>query len=143
MWNNFPLINQACARLQKVIIENKDFEKLIKQYDRLGTFFYCDPPYYETENYYEDVGFTRNDHERLANALCNIQGKFLLSYNDCQEIRDIYSRRGISIEETTRLSNIAQRYESGKQYAELIISNYDTSERLNSLRQLTMFDTNN
>lgn len=143
MWNNFPLINQACARLQKVIIENKDFEKLIKQYDRPETFFYCDPPYYETENYYEDVGFTRNDHERLANALCNIQGKFLLSYNDCREIREIYSRCGIYIEETTRLSNIAQRYESGKQYAELIISNYDTSERLNSLRQLTMFDTNN
>ena len=24
MWNNFPLINNACARLQKVVIENKD-----------------------------------------------------------------------------------------------------------------------
>lgn len=34
MWNNFPLIHDACGRLQKVVIENKDFEKLIKQYDR-------------------------------------------------------------------------------------------------------------
>lgn len=61
MWNNFPLIHEAARRLQKVVIENKDFEKLIKQYDRPESFFYCDPPYYDTEDYYEDVGFTRKD----------------------------------------------------------------------------------
>ena len=140
MWNNFPLITQACSRLQKVVIENKDFEKLIKQYDRPESFFYCDPPYYETEDYYEDVGFTTKDHERLANALCSIQGKFLLSYNDCPEIRELYSRPGIVIEGTSRLSNIAQRYEAGKQYAELIISNYDTEEKINAIRQLSLID---
>lgn len=140
MWNNFPLINQACSRLQKVVIENKDFEKLIKQYDRPDSFFYCDPPYYKTEDYYEDVEFTSKDHERLANTLCLIQGKFLLSYNDCPEIRELYSRPGIVIECTSRLSNIAQRYDAGKQYAELIISNYDTEEKINAIRQLSLFD---
>ena len=133
MWNNFPTIIRACARLQKVVIENKDFEKLIAQYDRPEAFFYCDPPYYSTEDYYEYVGFTVNDHSRLADVLCNINGKFLLSYNDCPEIRELYSRPGITIEGTSRLSNIAQRYEAGKQYAELIISNYDTTERADSL----------
>ena len=140
MWNNFPLIHNACERLQKVVIENKNFEKLIKQYDRPQSFFYCDPPYYNTEDYYEDVGFTRKDHERLANALCGMQGKFLLSYNDCPEIRELYSRPGIIIEGTTRLSNIAQRYEAGKQYAELLISNYDTTAKIKSHRQLSLFD---
>lgn len=140
MWNNFPLITQACSRLQKVVIENKDFEKLIKQYDRPESFFYCDPPYYETEDYYEDVGFTKKDHERLANTLCSIQGKFLLSYNDCPNIRELYSRPGIVIEGTSRLSNIAQRYEAGKQYAELLISNYDTEEKIKAIRQLSLFD---
>lgn len=141
MWNNFPLIHQACQRLQRVVIENKDFEKLIRQYDRPESFFYCDPPYYETEDYYQDVGFARKDHERLANTLCSMQGKFLLSYNDCPEIRELYSRPGIIIETTTRLSNIAQRYEAGKQYAELLISNYDTIERINSQIQLSLFDS--
>ena len=140
MWNNFPLIRQACARLQSVVIENRDFEKLIRQYDRLESFFYCDPPYYATEDYYEDVGFTTKDHERLADALCGIEGKFLLSYNDCPEIRELYSREGIIIEGTTRLSNIAQRYEAGKQYAELLISNYNTTERYEMERQFTLFD---
>ncbi len=39
MWNNFPLIRQACSRLQGVVIENRDFEKLIRQYDRPDSFF--------------------------------------------------------------------------------------------------------
>src|SRR5574344_2845937 len=31
-------------RLDKVMVENRDFEKLIKQYDFEDAFFYCDPP---------------------------------------------------------------------------------------------------
>ena len=93
MWRNFPLIDAASARLQNVVIENKDFAKLIKQYDRPNTLFYLDPPYFETEDYYEDVGFTEADHVRLRDALMGIQGKFLLSYNDCPRIRELYSAR--------------------------------------------------
>ena len=140
MWNNFPLINNACARLQKVVIENKDFEKLIDQYDRPESLFYCDPPYFETEDYYEDVGFTKADHIRLAERLSSIEGKYLLSYNDCPEIRELYESRGARIESISRLSNIAQRYEAGKQYDELIISNYDTKENRDSIRQLSFAD---
>ena len=69
LWRNFPLITEASRCLQSVVIENKDFEKLIAQYDRPNTIFYLGPPYYETEDYYEDVGFGRDDHERLSNAL--------------------------------------------------------------------------
>lgn len=140
MWRNFPLIHQASNRLQTVVIENKDFEKLIAQYDRPNTIFYLDPPYYETEDYYEDVGFTEKDHIRLRDALLKIQGKFLLSYNDCPEIRQLYSKKGIMIESTTRISNIAQRYDAGKQYPELLISNYDTYEEGVLARQISMFD---
>ena len=55
MWNNFPLIESAAGRLQKVVIENKDCVKLIRQYDRPESFFYCDPPYYNADQYYEAV----------------------------------------------------------------------------------------
>lgn len=140
MWANFPLIRAACGRLQKVVVENKDFEQLIRQYDRPESFFYCDPPYYATEDYYEDVGFTAADHQRLADALCAVEGKFLLSYNDCPEIRALYDRPGVIIEGTSRLSNIAQRYEGGAMYAELLISNYDTTEQARNFLQLTLFD---
>jgi len=140
MWANFPLIRAACERLQKVVVENKDFEQLIRQYDRPDAFFYVDPPYYMTEGYYEDVNFTVDDHRRLADTLFRIQGKFLLSYNDCPEISALYTRPGIIIEGTSRLSNIAQRYEGGAIYAELLIANYDTTERARDMMQMTMFD---
>ena len=140
MWKNFPLITAAAKRLQSVVIENKDCVKLIKQYDRKESFFYCDPPYYETEGYYEGGGFGRNDHARLAEALVSMQGKFLLSYNDCPEIRELYDRPGIYIEGIIRLSNMAQRFDAGCQYPELLISNYDTAERARSIAQMNLFE---
>lgn len=140
MWNNFPLIESAAGRLQKVVIENKDCVKLIRQYDRPESFFYCDPPYYNADQYYETVSSDGFDHAGLADALLGIKGKFLLSYNDCPEIRALYDRPGIVVEGISRLSNIAQRYENGKQYPELLISNYDTTELARSCVQLTLFD---
>ena len=140
MWNNFPLIESAAGRLQKVVIENKDCGKLIRQYDRPESFFYCDPPYYNADQYYEAVSADGFDHAGLADALLGIKGKFLLSYNDCPEIRELYDRPGIVVEGISRLSNIAQRYENGKQYPELLISNYDTTELARSCVQLTLFD---
>lgn len=140
MWNNFPLIESAAGRLQKVVIENKDCVKLIRQYDRPESFFYCDPPYYNADQYYEAVSTDGFDHAGLADALLGIKGKFLLSYNDCPEIRALYDRPGIVVEGISRLSNIAQRYENGKQYPELLISNYDTTELARSCVQLTLFD---
>lgn len=140
MWNNFPLVESAAGRLQKVVIENKDCVKLIRQYDRPESFFYCDPPYYNADQYYEAVSTDGFDHTGLANALLGIKGKFLLSYNDCLEIRALYDRPGIVVEGISRLSNIAQRYENGKQYPELLISNYDTTELARSCVQLTLFD---
>lgn len=144
MWSNFPLIEQAHRRLAKVVIENKDFEKLIRQYDRPVSFFYLDPPYFETEGYYKNVGedgFTEKDHIRLRDALMNIEGKFLLSYNDCAYIRDLYDAPGIQIEAFTRINNIKQRYDNGAQFAEIIIANYDMHERSLAMpAQLNLFD---
>jgi DNA adenine methylase len=59
-----------------------DFEDVIKEFDSPTTYFYVDPPYWKTENYYSNHDFDREDHERLADCLKNIQGKFSLSYYD-------------------------------------------------------------
>ena len=107
----------ASERLNTVVIENRDFDKLIQSYDRSSTLFYLDPPYYKTESYYQG-GFKREDHKRLREALRNIRGKFILSYNDCLEIRELY--QGYEIIEVDRNNNLA----TGKRYKELIIKNY-------------------
>jgi DNA adenine methylase len=63
-------------------VENMDFEDVINKYDSEKTYIYLDPPYWKTENYYSNHDFDREDHERLANVLHNVRGKFSLSYYD-------------------------------------------------------------
>ncbi len=140
---DFPLIEQAHRRLKDVVVENKDFEKLVRQYDRPVSFFYCDPPYHATEGYYQNIGedgFTEKDHIRLRDTLLSMEGKFLLSYNDDSFVRELYDAPGIQIESVTRLNNIKQRYDPNCQFAEVFISNYDMMERERAAAQINLFD---
>lgn len=122
----FGLIKELEGRMANVVVENQDFETLIKHYDRPDTFFYADPPYFSTEDMYA-VGFDWDDHVRLRDTLSNIKGKFLLSYNDCPEIRELY--QDFSLFDFSRTHSMAQRYEAGKEFKELLIGNYDLYER--------------
>ena len=132
------LIAELQDRMANVVIENQDFEVLIKHYDRPDAFFYADPPYFSTEDMYE-VGFGWDDHVRLRDTLKSIKGKFLLSYNDCPEIRELYE--GFSLFDFSRTHSMAQRYEAGKEFKELLIGNYDLFERERAKpRQMTVFD---
>ncbi|TCL54115.1 D12 class N6 adenine-specific DNA methyltransferase [Kineothrix alysoides] len=135
----FHLIWQGSRRLKDVMIENKDFEALIRQYDRDNAFIYCDPPYYQTEGHYA-VEFRKEDHARLRDTLSTCRGRWLVSYNDCEFIRELYA--DFNIEAVSRINNLAQRYDNGCEYAEVLISNYDTGERERDRpTQLGLFDS--
>jgi len=69
-------------------VENMDFADVIAKYDSPTTYIYLDPPYWKTENYYSNHDFDREDHERLANVLHGVQGKFSLSYYDFDLLHD-------------------------------------------------------
>lgn len=135
----FSLIQELQERMANVIIENQDFEILIRHYDRTDTFFYLDPPYFSSEDMYA-VDFGWEDHMRLRNTLGDIRGRFLLSYNDCPEIRELYT--GFSLFDFSRVHSMAQRYEAGKEFKELLIGNYDLYERERAKpQQLTLYDS--
>ncbi len=51
----------------------------------------------------------------------------MVSYNDCDFIRELYA--GYFITAVTRINNLAQRYEGGCEFPEVIITNYDPGER--------------
>ena len=68
-------------------VENMDFQDVIEKYDSEKTYFYIDPPYWKTENYYSNHDFDRADHERLADCIKEMEGMFSLSYYDFELLR--------------------------------------------------------
>ncbi|AQS88257.1 site-specific DNA methylase [Neoasaia chiangmaiensis NBRC 101099] len=87
-----PLLDEVHQRLSGVVVECLPFERVISVYDRPGTLFYLDPPYFGCEKDYGPNVFHRDDFERLSGLLAQIKGRFLLSLNDRPEVRAIFSR---------------------------------------------------
>tara|TARA_R110000803_G_scaffold122954_2_gene190956 strand:- start:234 stop:1166 length:933 start_codon:yes stop_codon:yes gene_type:complete len=123
--NGIPKYNTGNhqRRLQGVTIESADFKKLIKKYDSPKTFFYLDPPYSRAAKNkdYVEVGVTI---EEVYNAVKNIKGKFLISYDDVPEAKQIFKQFNIIRVET--------KYNDGKGgqtigACELLIANYPIS----------------
>jgi len=85
-----PMLEELHERLAGVVVENLDWAEFLPRYDRPGTLFYLDPPYYGSERDY-GAGFARADFERLAAALRGLQGRFILSINDVPAIRKAFA----------------------------------------------------
>lgn len=66
------------VRLQHVNVECSDALYVIKSRDTSESFFYVDPPYFNSDCGHYD-GYTIQDFEMLLQVLASIKGKFLLS----------------------------------------------------------------
>lgn len=114
-----PLLAEIHDRLAGVVIEQLPFEDFIRRYDRPGTLFYLDPPYFGCEDDYGAGVFDREDFERIARILAAARGKFILSINDTPEVRETFAAFTISPVKTTyTIGPKAQRA------GELIITNF-------------------
>lgn len=69
---------ELAIRLQNVQLESTDALYVINSRDTKDTFFYCDPPYYNSDCAHYD-GYSLQDYENLLMTLANVNGKFLLS----------------------------------------------------------------
>ncbi len=65
-------------RLQLTQIECADAIRIIKSRDSKESFFYCDPPYYNSDCGHYD-GYTLDDFTNLLVTLSKIEGRFILS----------------------------------------------------------------
>ena len=82
-------------------VEEQTFDQVIPNYP--NDLIYLDPPYYLDKdsdnkmlkgmypNCNIDVHHTGFDHEKLRDQLHNHKGSFILSYNNCETIREYYS----------------------------------------------------
>lgn len=80
-------IDEYQQRLQNTHILNKDYAKVLKEYDSPETFFYLDPPYEDSEGLYEEHAINYTDMRKKLDLL---KGKWLLSINDSKEIRKTF-----------------------------------------------------
>jgi len=69
---------QLALRLQSTQIECADALYILQSRDTKDSFFYLDPPYYNSAMGHYD-GYTEADFEALLKAVSGIKGKFLLS----------------------------------------------------------------
>lgn len=112
-------LSAAHLRLSATYIENLDWAECIRRYDRPGTLFYCDPPYWGTEGY--GVGFGLEQYDRLADLARAIQGKMVVSVNDIPEMRAAFKGLEMQrVELTYTVAAAGKRQRSG----ELIIRNF-------------------
>lgn len=74
-------INTKCTSL--------DFQDVIL--DPSPAFIYLDPPYYIKGNELYQHGFSQENHETLATLLQETSHKWLLSYDDCPQVRELYA----------------------------------------------------
>jgi DNA adenine methylase len=82
-------LSEVHLRLYNVMIENLPWNEFVDRYDRPETFFFLDPPYFESPTYKHNF-YVIDDYVKIAEKLRNIKGKFILTLNDHPEIRRVF-----------------------------------------------------
>jgi DNA adenine methylase len=113
------LLHRTARRLERVQLECRPYEKVLRRFDREDTFFYCDPPYIGRRTYPNKFGTA--DYERLAQRLSCLRARFMLSINDHPLARATFSQ--FACREITARYSASPK--TRNRVIELIFANYD------------------
>ncbi len=114
--------DQIRKRFDMVDIECNDALKVIQSRDTVDSFFYVDPPYYNS-NCGHYGGYTEQDFVNLLTVLSKIQGKFLLSSYPSDPLKDFTDRFGWFTHGITKRVLVTQHTDKVK--TEVLTSNYE------------------
>lgn len=129
--------------LNDTTITNYDYQEVIEK-EGENVFIFLDPPYFSATKsaLYGKNGNMHKafDHERFANVLNNTNHKWLITYDDSEYIRDLFSFAYIN--EWSLTYGMRNVNENGNQNGkELFISNYELIE-ISAIKERTLFDEN-
>ncbi|MDR0333336.1 MAG: DNA adenine methylase [Dysgonamonadaceae bacterium] len=124
------------------LITNYDYEELLKK-EGENVFIFLDPPYYSATKsaLYGKNGHLHKsfDHERFAEKMKDCQHKWLITYDDSEYIRDLFSFAHITPWNLTYgMRNVSEN--SDQKGKELFISNYYFGNTSLKHKQLQLFD---
>ncbi len=146
-WNTEDIIDKlkySVKYFKNTTIENMDFRKLVVDYKpTLGDMWYFDPPYIvatEKGDYYmADFGY--EEHEDLRECIDLVDrngGKFMISYDDKEIVRDMYSDYNIVEIQTQYAGRTQNGYKEGqntKYFTELVIMNYEEKTQVEMFKE--------
>lgn len=108
-------------RLDQVQIECTDALKLIQARDKPTTFFYLDPPYFNSNcGHYE--GYSERDFTDLLELCSKMEGKFLLSSYPSNVLTEFASKNGWYQKSFSQVVNVSP---NRKQKIEVLTANYN------------------
>lgn len=113
-------LSAAHLRLSDVFIEHLTWQNCITRYDREHTFFYMDPPYWQTAGYGFDFG--PEQFEEMAELMRNMKGKAIISLNDHPDVRRWFA--GFHFE-STDIKYTVGGSENAKEAREVLIFSWD------------------
>lgn len=126
-------------RLQRCQLECADALYVIASRDTQDSFFYCDPPYFNSDlGHYG--GYTEKDYEKLLVLLSGIKGKFLLSSYPSPILKRFAKKYGWQKWSINQKISVNAKGGNQKTKTEVLVSNYPIGEQL--AVQLTFPDTN-
>jgi DNA adenine methylase len=115
--NFIKKLGRIQERLSGVLLHNKPYQEILTMYDAQDTFFFLDPPYYETNiKSYEQPEINMDE---LHMHLKQLKGKFMLTLNDHPYICETFVEFNI-----TRLPTLYSIRRNANVKYELIITNY-------------------
>lgn len=113
-------------RLQNVQLESTDAIKIVLSRDSPNSFFYCDPPYYNSDCGHYD-GYSLLDYENLLQTLCKIEGRFLLSSYHSEVLTKYVKSEGWYQKDKDQIVSVANANAKGKGKVktEVFTANYE------------------
>ena len=135
---------EIADRLDWVSIECNDALQVIKSRDTSESFFYCDPPYFNSEmGPYK--GYSEKDFNNLLELLSRIKGQFLLSSYPSDELTRHVKKSKWSFYTMQKFVAVSDKTDKTK--IEVLTANYDINTLLKKNQRnatkdnLTGFDT--
>lgn len=130
--SSIDLLSKMETVLEQTKITHQDYSEVVNAPGE-DVFLFLDPPYYSVSHsrLYGRKGelHTTFDHERFAQVMRDCPHSWLITYDDCPEVRKLFKFACIT-EWTLQYGMNNYKQETAKRGNELFISNYDIEQKL-------------
>jgi DNA adenine methylase len=116
------ILEATAERLRRVLVEQRDFAEILKRYDSPQTWMYLDPPYVHFGNVAAYEPLAQERREQLFATLATMRAKWLMSFDDCSEVRALAKLHGFRVRKVGVTYTLSHAKASRVQRGEVLIS---------------------